>query len=213
MPAKKTAAAPAAADLSDLLGQATEEMNIPPATDFEPVVIAAPTAEAAPDDFTDEPEPEFFATEEVTDEPAPAPTPADAKKSARRLIDFVDNLQKPLLVNAYKSTVLLDGDYEKVQEYHKQREARGKFSFQEAITEDDAFYDVSKRFEEYMELVKAAPFTDDEKDSLSGPLAEVLEKHTAFQLTPEVALLLAVAMVMLPRVAPLIPMFKKGFTL
>lgn len=200
-------------DLADLLGQATETASSPGAADFAPIEVqpAAPTPDDVPTaEFGPEPDP-VGEPETFEEEPVKVVNPEDARKSARRIINFIDNLQKPFLTSVYKKTVLFEGDYEKVQQFHEEKAKRGTYSFQDAITEDNDFYDVSKRFEEYMDLVKAAPFTEDEKDSLTGPLAEVLEKHSQFQLSPEMALLLAVAMVMLPRVAPLIPQFRKGF--
>ncbi|GAA4353052.1 hypothetical protein GCM10023185_13290 [Hymenobacter saemangeumensis] len=206
-----------AVDLADVLAQGTEAVNTGTASDFAPDVQPTPEASSSPDDFGPEPEEvdaqEVFTAGDDDETETAAPTPEDALKSARRIISFVDNLQKPFLVSAYKRSVLWPGDEEKLTEFNRQRAARGKYSLQDAITEDSDFYQVSKRAEEFFALCEAAPFTDDEKDSLAGPLSEVLEKYTSLQLTPEMALLAAVAMVMLPRVAPLIPAFRKGFTL
>lgn len=199
-----------AGSLSDVLGQATEAVNTGNATDFAP--IEAPAVEPAPDysaDFDDAPEAESVDEQE----PVNVHSPADIKKAARRWIDFADNLQKPFLVASYRRTVLREGDTERMTAYEQQRAARGRYSIEDAITEDSDFYHVLTRAREYAELCDAAAFTEEEKESLTGPLAEVLERHSRLQLSPEMALLLAVAMVMLPRVAPLIPQFRKGFNL
>lgn len=197
--------------LLEVLGQATEAVNTGSASDFSPV--EAPAAS--------EPEPDFSGdfgeappVDEV-DEPEPAQvhSPADIKKAARRWIDFIDNLQKPVLVASYRRTVLHEGDTERITAFEQARAARGRYSIEEAVTEDGEFYHVMTRAREFAELCDKAAFTNDEKEALTGPLAEVLERHSRLQLSPEMALLLAVAMVMLPRVAPLIPQFRKGFNL
>ena len=200
----------AASDLASVLGQATEAVNTDNATDFEP--IEAPTAEPQPD-YSADFGPEQPSAEVVDDdeEAIPLRTPADAKKSARRWIDFIDNLQKPMLVAGYRRTVLHPGDEARMTAYEQKRTAKGRYSIEDAVTDDSDFYFILERAREYGELCDAAAFTEDEKESLTGPLAEVLEKHSRLQLSPEMALLLAVAMVMLPRVAPLIPQFRKGF--
>jgi hypothetical protein len=196
--------------LSDVLGQATEAVNTDNATDFSP--IEAPATEPIPDysgDFGEAPEAEVVDEQE----PVHVHSPADIKKAARRWIDFVDNLQKPLLVASYRRTVLHEGDTERMAAFEQTRTARGRYSIEDAVTEDGEFYHVLTRAREFADLCDKAAFTDDEKESLTGPLAEVLERHSRLQLSPEMALLLAVAMVMLPRVAPLIPQFRKGFNL
>lgn len=196
--------------LADILGQATEAVSSNNATDF--TLVEAPASEPTPDysqDFTDEaPEAEV-----VDEEPVRVHSPADSKKSARRWIDFLDNLQKPLLVASYRKTILHPGDEERMDAYEQQRAQRGRFSIEDAVTEDSSFYHILTRAREFTQLCDKAAFTEDEKESLTGPLAEVLERHSRLQLSPEMALLLAVAMVMLPRVAPLIPQFRKGFNL
>lgn len=207
-----------APDLSDLLSVATEAVNTDSASDFTPLTVEAPapTIDDAPDDFGPEPE-----ATETNDEPtadaadvdAPTKTPADARKSAERWISFVDNLQRPMLIAAYRKNVLHPGDTERITEYEQKRAARGKYSIEDAVSEDTDFYHVLARAKEFSELCDKAAFTADEKETLAGPLSEVLEKYTSLQVTPEVALLLAVAMVMLPRIAPLVPLFRKGFTL
>jgi hypothetical protein len=198
-------------NLAEILGQATEAVGSNNATDFAPV--EAPAAEPTPDysaDFTDDvPEAEVVDDEE----PVRVHSAADLKKSARRWIDFVDNLQKPLLVASYRKTILHPGDEERMDAHEQQRAQRGRFSIEDAVTEDSTFYHVLTRAREFTDLCDKAAFTEDEKESLTGPLAEVLERHSRLQLSPEMALLLAVAMVMLPRVAPLIPQFRKGFNL
>ena len=197
--------------LADILGQATEAVSNNNATDFAQVETPAP--ESAPDysaDFNDE-VPEAEVVDEQ--EPVRVHSAADLKKSAQRWIDFIDNLQKPALVASYRRTILQPGDEERMSRYEQERAARGKYSIQDAVSDDSDFYHILERAREYGELCDKAAFTTDEKESLAGPLAEVLEKHSRLQLSPEMALLLAVAMVMLPRVAPLIPQFRKGFNL
>lgn len=199
-------------DLLEVLGQATEAVNNDNPTDFTPIETAAPAADYSEDFGHDATQPDPEATE---DEPtaAPLPTPEDARKSARRWIEFVDNIQKPALIASYRQTVLRPGDEARMDAFEQERAARGRYSIEDAVTDDKDFYHVLARAKEFTELCDRAPFTDDEKESLTGPLAEVLEKHSQLQLSPEMALLLAVAMVMLPRVAPLIPQFRKGFNL
>ncbi len=200
-----------ALDLLEVLGEATEAVNNDNPTDFTPIE-AAPAA-----DYTADfgPEPTMPDTAAVDEEPAvePVANPEDARKSARRWIDFLDNLQKPALIASYRNTILRPGDEARMDAYEQERAARGRYSIEDAVTDDKDFYHVLARAKEFAELCDRAAFTDDEKQSLTDPLAEVLEKHQRLQLSPEVALLLAVAMVMLPRVAPLIPQFRKGFNL
>lgn len=204
-------------DLGSILSEATETVNAA-SSDFAAPVMEA-TTEPAPvetaahvaDDFTevvDEP-----TTASTDDEPTVLHSVEDTRKSARRYIEFVDNLQKPLLVSAYRKTILHPGDESLMESYELERAKRGKYSVEDAVSENDELYHAMTRAREFMQLCDSAPFTNDEKESLTGPLAEVLQKHQAMHLTPEMALLLAVAMVMLPRVAPLIPQFRKGFTL
>ncbi|MGI4862455.1 MAG: hypothetical protein ACRYFZ_00915 [Janthinobacterium lividum] len=201
-----------ALDLLEVLGQATEAVNNDNPTDFSPIDTAAPAI-----DYTEDfgPEPAIPEAEADEDEPtaAPLPTPEDARKSARRWIDFIDNMQKPALIASYRNAILRPGDEARMDAYEQERAGRGRYSIEDAVTDDKDFYYVLARAKEFAELCDKAAFTEDEKQSLTDPLAEVLEKHSRLQLSPEMALLLAVAMVMLPRVAPLIPQFRKGFNL
>jgi len=204
-----------AASLAEVLGEATEAVNSGNDTDFTPIETPAAAPEPQPD-YSDDFGPEQPGAEVVDDDEQtaiPLPTPEGARRSAQRWINFIDNIQKPLLVAGYRKSIFHPGDEARMDEYEQRRTAQGRYSIEDAVTDDSEFYYVLNRAREFTELCDKAALTDDEKDSLTGPLAEVLEKHSRLQLSPEMALLLAVAMVMLPRVAPLIPQFRKGFNL
>jgi hypothetical protein len=194
-------------NLLDELAKATAPVAEPAFTpEAEPVQNVQPD----PDDF-DEPE------EEAPEEPQPEEPVKDKsfyKRSAARMVKAFSSLLKVGAKKVYKKSVLKPGDIEEMSELKKRIELSGKpqdRAIADAVSDNDKLYHVFKRFEEYDRLVKEAPLTEEEQEILIEPLSEVIEKHKFLQAGPEAALLMAVLIIMLPRLEPMFPNVKNMF--
>lgn len=185
-------------DLAKELEEPTEE--IIEAQDFEE---SEPESNA--DDF------ENFETEIEDIDPEDEPPKAkkfNAKKIAYYWIRSFNIIQKRVMKSLYKKTILQKGDQEAVERNIQQEDAGIVIGEPEKGTPE---YFQRQRMEKFLKYCEAAPFTDDEVEMLVDPLAQVVEKYKALQLTPEGQLALAVFFVMLPRLDPLFPSLTKMF--
>lgn len=72
----------------------------------------------------------------------------------------------------------------------------------DAIDSEPAMAEAYNNFLRVQKLVDQAPLSDEEKKDLLEPLAECVEKYRFMQIGPEFSLLMAVVVIMAPRIAP-----------
>jgi hypothetical protein len=196
-------------DLSSILAASVETQNAT-VNDFI-TVPETPSTDDLSDDF-DEAEEVETETEKDPENEIPL-SKAEIKKAAKRWIGLFDKMQKPFLVNAYEKAILKPGDEQLLKSHQKNVDLTGPKKIKDAISENDDLYYVLKRYDEYIDACKNIPFSEEEKEMIAEPLAELVEKYKKMHLSPEMALVAAVVMVMLPRVEPLFPQFFKGIKL
>lgn len=142
----------------------------------------------------------------------PAKPPIDSGALAETLIKFVSNVFEVGGKKVYAAAILEEGDIEKINEVNREIRLATPVAPEEtlklAIEREPTLAEVVLRFDAYHTAVKGAPFTDDEKQLLRQPLADVIEKYSWLHLGPEMILLITVCIVMTPRITPLFP----GFT-
>lgn len=132
------------------------------------------------------------------------------KRMAKRWIQTFNVFQKTLLKPSYQRTILEKGDIEKMRSYRKDAEL-SKCDITDIYHENEESYHVIERFDKYMKAVEDLPLTQEEIDDLTEPLSEVIQKYNSMQVGPEGQLLLAVLVIMLPRVEPVFPSIAKLF--
>lgn len=149
-----------------------------------------------PDDFEDDDDPEPGEQEPVQDK-------SFWREQARMWISAFDTLQRSALANyVYPKAILEPTDRQKLARFKNRTKGRRK----DDIVYDDDIQSVLDRYAELEENIGKLPFSSGEKETLTAPLANLLEKHQSGQLSPEVALIIAVAIVMIPRLAPGLPL-------
>ena len=118
---------------------------------------------------------------------------AEARALAKQLVDDFSALQKTALAGfVYPNTILKKGDFTLEKEYKQ-----GSRS----VAHDAA----KSRVDEYEHMVSTLPFTREEKDQIAKPLSAVILKYqTMVKMGPEFSLVLAVFLVMLPRLEPML---------
>lgn len=156
------------------------------------------------DDFDAE-EPEETADDQIQEPDRPPMGANEAKVSARWYIKAFNLVQKTILKPIYRSRLLQEGDIEKVREASKRAKEAGAKHIQDLYAEGDPMYDVCARFDRYLDAVNDLPLTKDEQSELLEPLAAVIEKYRWMQMGPEGQLLLAVFVIMAPRLEPALP--------
>lgn len=188
-------------DLEKELDQETESTQT--GSDFEPDLGPAPSA----DDFDmDEDWP-------VEDEPEPTQqdqsrfTPDYLRKTANRWVRAFDSLQRALIRPLYKKTILHEGDEAKAKAWTRKYEETGG-KMQDIIAGD---WETKERLDRYTKAMESLPLSDDEREAIAEPLSELIEKYKHLQMSPEWALVFAVAIVMLPRLEPVFPSIRDLF--
>ncbi|MEL6558340.1 MAG: hypothetical protein AAFQ94_09160 [Bacteroidota bacterium] len=185
-------------DLIDELNEATK-----PVEEFKP--DAEIDQEIDSEDFDETPE----LDEPVIDEPVTSP--GGFKRMAKRWIKTFNVFQKTLLKPAYKKSMLQTGDIDKMAKYKEHAESTKK-DVTDIYHSHEGSYEVFQRFERYARAVEDLPLTQEEIDDLTEPLAEVIQKYSYMQVGPEGQLLLAVLVIMLPRIEPVFPSITKLFS-
>jgi len=160
-------------------------------------------SEAAPDpeDF----EEGFDQGDEFEEEPQadPAPNKQFWRAQAKMYINAFNTLQQSVLSNyVYPKSILEPTDRRKFNRFKEKTKGRRK----DDIIIDDDIQSVLDRYAELDAQIGKLPFTGDEKETLTAPLSDLLEKHQQGKLSPEVALIIAVSIVMIPRLAPGLPL-------
>ncbi|MEZ0610458.1 hypothetical protein ACAW74_18230 [Fibrella sp. WM1] len=204
-----TESSPPVDDIDALLSQDTNYIPPAPTTDDGTFVPPPDAKPVDPNDFDDldeaAPDPD------APDEPQPKGR-AFFRRQATQLVRTFDVAQKTLLRSwVYPRTILEPGDRELVTEYRTRAKAAKKTKQLQLPDQDDDLWNALNRYEQLDKACEELPLTDDEKADLIAPLADVLEKHQKGALSPEMALLLAVAMIMLPRLEPVFPKLFSSF--
>ncbi|MBO0930350.1 hypothetical protein [Fibrella aquatilis] len=196
--------ATAADDLDALLSQPTSYIPPPPlATDEGQEPPPSGTVPPNPGDFEADPQPD-----DTTADPdaEPPKTRSFYRRQATQFVRTFDVAQKTVLASfVYPRTMLEPGDRALVSEYRTRYKTAKRSNRLEVPVEGDPLWDALRRYEQLDAAVGELPLTDDEKADLVAPLTDVLEKHQKKALTPEWALVVAVFLVMLPRLEPLFP--------
>ena len=151
-----------------------------------------------------------FSSEDFTDN-MPEP-PADAvkdknfwTKQAKFWLGTFNMLQKKVMPFVYKKTILQEGDSVLLNDWREKKRQNPNLTIEDAITEDDKLYHALDRYERLDAACGSVAFTDEEMQTLTEPLAAVLEKHQAGGSSPETQLAIALVIVMLPRLLPFFP--------
>lgn len=165
--------------------------------------LAAPTPKVTyqlDDSFEDEEKDEAgddgpgidFDDDDQEDEVKPL-SKADARSLAKQLVDDLSALQKTALAGfVYPNTILRKGDFTLEKESRN-----GIFSPEHAAAKE--------RMAEYEHKLAELPFTKEEKEQIAKPLAAVILKYQSMmKISAEFSLVLAVFLVMLPRLEPLL---------
>lgn len=143
---------------------------------------------------------------------APAPTQAMIRKMAASWVNKFNTLIRMIFTPIYKMKILEEGDIEKIAAFRKKNPGLSDAKLDEAIHNDSEMWPVVNRMDKFMKVVKEVPFTEEEKEDLIEPLAQLIEKYKKLQLGPEWMLAISVFLVMLPRIEPLFPNISKFFT-
>ncbi len=160
----------------------------------------APETEIPATNFDQEPAPEAKPLGED-----PVEIDAKTNKTAARYVKMFSAIMKMIFKPIYKRTLLEPGDIEKMRDLQNQNRGRSDKSIEEAISSDNALWPVVNRFDKYMKAVEDIALDKEEIEMLAEPLAEVLHKYKKSQLSPEWMLVISTGMVMIPRLAPMMP--------
>jgi hypothetical protein len=152
---------------------------------------------------------------------APSPSPAmrvkepftedKAKSMAGTWVKWFNSVLKLSFPWFYRKTILAKGDEEKMAAFVRKNRGKTEREMQDAISNDDTLWPVQTRFDRYMKALEAAPLSEEEMQFISEPLSELIIKYRWMQLGPEWSLVIAVFLVMLPRLEPVIPGLRKLF--
>lgn len=133
------------------------------------------------------------------------PTTYDSKKLATTIIDLADAVLTSSSKHLYSACLSKEDRRDMKALALKYREHKLQKS-KEALTLVDRESEVIELYLDCLDYEENMPFTKDEKKSLIEPLAEIL-KNTKMETTPQNALMIAAAMVAVPRIMPLVPLY------
>ena len=137
------------------------------------------------------------------------PQPANWKQQAKMYLKSLDRIQRMVLPFLYKKAILEENDPANLAAYQAKRAADKSLTVADAISDNDELYWTLERYRELDEACTAIPLTDEDYQYLTDPLGQVIQKHRALQAGPEGQLVLALLIVMTPRLAPLLKFAKK----
>lgn len=175
-------------------------LQAPTSTVLKPDFDAEPVDQTNPDDFADD-EPDDL------EEAEPEKSFQDYLEDAGLFINLFDSLQTGVLTPVYRSKYQEPDDLEIIRRYKEEEKQvkSGTLLAENRTIQTDPFLDAVSRVADCKEAIKALPFTPREKTKLKEPLAKVLEKYSSLTISPETALLLAVLMIMAPRIIQVLP--------
>lgn len=199
-------------DINSELAEATREADQGQASlGSEPATAPAPKVE----DFDDPSvmnDTHDLDDDDAEDEPA-APSKSVLKKSATRIVKAFSSVVKLLAKKVYPAKILEPGDGELHAQIRAQVDAAPKSQktdvFNSLIAQPEAA-EMYERFLACQSAIEAAPLDQEEIEAIAEPLSDCLEKWKAAP-GPETALIIAVLVVMLPRIEPLFPGLSKAF--
>lgn len=139
------------------------------------------------------------------DEPEPVEIDAKTHKSAARYVKMFSALMKMVFKPIYRRTLLEPGDIEKMRDLQNKNRGRSDKSIDEVISSDSELWPVVNRFDKYMKAVDEIALDKEEIEMLAEPLAEVMHKYKKSILSPEWTLVISAGMIMVPRLAPMMP--------
>lgn len=176
-------------------------MTAPTVQVAKPDFDAPPVDETNPDDFAEDDDPEGL------EEPEPEKTYKDYIEDASLFISLFDSFQTGILTPAYRSKIQEPDDADLISQYHSEQKLikAKQLNPEDATVDIDDFIDAMQRHTELKAALKTLPFTAPEKKRLSEPLAKVIHKYQGVTVSPEMALLLSVLMVMAPRIIQVLP--------
>jgi hypothetical protein len=150
--------------------------------------------------------------EKLKQQPAPEYSPTKAKSTAKTWTKWLSSLMRFTFPYFYKRTILAKGDVEKMKVFVDQHKGMSEKQMEDAINNDQEMFSVNTRFDRYLKAIDSVKFTDEEMDYIAEPLSDLIIKYRHLQLGPEWSLVLAVAIVMLPRFEPMFPGLGKIFS-
>jgi hypothetical protein len=196
-------------DLINDLKQETENSRLHINTD-------SPPAEQTPDSGGAQSSDQHFdpvSPEEqskLTGQPDPEYSPVAAKSAADRYVKMFSSFLKLILTPLYRKTILHKEDPKKMDEFRRKHAGQSEKQMDEAVHSDHEMWPVVNRFDQYMKAVAEIPLDEDERDMIATPLSDVLYRYRSFRLSPGWMLIVAVCIVMLPRLVSLIPDVNKA---
>lgn len=177
------------------VNQLIEELNKQTEqTISEPVIEDTHFEEAAPAEETP-------TTEQEPEEQVSA---SGAKSMAEFMVRMFSAMMKMVFTPLYKLTILEDTDVQRMDEFRKKHAGQTEKQMEEALHSDHAMWPVVNRFDQYMAAVREIGLTKEEQEMIITPLSECIVKYN-WKLSPGWMLVVAMLMVMLPRVTRLIP--------
>ncbi len=135
-----------------------------------------------------------------------------AKATANTWVKWFNSFMKLSFPWFYKKTILEKGDEKKMADFVRLHRGKTEKEMQDIISNDDNLWPVQNRFDRYLKAMEAAPLSSEEMEFIAEPLSELIIKYRWMQLGPEWSLVIAVLLIMLPRLEPVIPGLKKAFS-
>lgn len=179
-------------DVNELINELNKETET---IKTEPVIEDAHFEEAAP------------AVESTQQEEPPVEeqmSTGAAKSMAGFMVNMFSAFMKMVFTPLYKMTILEETDVQRMDEFRKRHAGQTEKQMEEALHSDHAMWPVVNRFDQYMAAVKEIGLTKEEQEMIITPLTECIVKYN-WKLSPGWMLVVAMLMVMLPRVTRLIP--------
>jgi hypothetical protein len=186
---------PTTLDLSSYLNAPTVNVTKP---DFDQELVD----NTNPDDF--EPDDEL---DESDQEPEEEKTYRDYLDDAGLFINLFDSLQTGILTPAHRAKMMEPDDSAIIARFKEEQKLikSGQLHPENATIDTDVALDAIQRESDYKASIKTIPFTAKEKGKLKEPLAKVIHKYQGMTVSPEMALLLSVLMIMAPRIIGVLP--------
>lgn len=183
-------------DLASLLNAPTVQVQRP---DFD----AEPVDETNPDDFNEDDD----ELGEEGEEQEVEKSYKDYIEDASLFVSLFDSFQTVVLTPVYRSRLLEADDEELISQFRIEQRLikKGDLAKDAATVDHEVFMAACERQADYKAAIRALPFTAPEKKKLTEPLAKVIHKYQGVSVSPEMALLLSVLMVMAPRIIQVLP--------
>lgn len=146
---------------------------------------------------------EFF-DDEAPKEPVPVRDGHFYRSEAKRITRLLDKGLRMIIPPVYKSTVLEKGDIEALRKHQVRTKVNKDSNVYEDYSEDEGLMALLDRYERLDDMVKKVGLTKDEMDDLEDDLTEVLKLRQKSFFSPEVSLLITVAVIVFARLEPVV---------